>query len=512
MIASGFSGWVVETMVATTLLMLLVLALRRPVAAAFGARTAYALWALPTLRLLLPPLPGWAPLYVPVAHSGPANPLTIAIVDPATAAHLARDVAPPLAGTPPSLDLLLAHATPSLLVFWLAGAALWFGWQLLRYRGFLARALAEAEPLTRVGATEVLITPAVSGPMAAGVLRRRIFLPADFLGRYGAAERRLALLHEGAHHDRGDLVANFIGLAVVALHWWNPVAHWAWRAFRSDQELACDATVLAGADGADRAAYGRAVLKSACAAAPVAACAMNDKSHLKQRIVMMRERPLGRMRRLAGTAAVAGLVLSGLLVSASGRAPVAPVRAVAAVVAMAPVAPVAPVAVPMASARPVAAIPPPAPPAPASPPRPVARVATTRAAIIPDNRAIAATVAEASSLASADAARAIAVSGGARAIAIDAALARAHRVVLMSASEGSPSGETVVKMAADGAEKGAKLVRRVILRCHADAPGAMDCGGPMAFAMVAKPALDATIAEITARRPPSDRNDDRADG
>ncbi len=40
-------GWAVETIAAATLLMLLVLVLRGPVARRFGPQAAYALWALP---------------------------------------------------------------------------------------------------------------------------------------------------------------------------------------------------------------------------------------------------------------------------------------------------------------------------------------------------------------------------------------------------------------------------------------------------------------------------------
>ena len=51
-------GWALETFVATTLLMLLVLAIRAPVRKAFGPGVGYALWLLPVLRMALPPLPG----------------------------------------------------------------------------------------------------------------------------------------------------------------------------------------------------------------------------------------------------------------------------------------------------------------------------------------------------------------------------------------------------------------------------------------------------------------------
>ncbi|MFX7620664.1 M56 family metallopeptidase, partial [Acinetobacter baumannii] len=80
---------------------------------------------------------------------------------------------------------------------------------------------------------------------------------------YDADERSLALEHELAHHDGGDLIANWVALAVLAAHWFTPIAWYSFRAFRADQELACDARVLARRDPALRHAYGRAIVKSA---------------------------------------------------------------------------------------------------------------------------------------------------------------------------------------------------------------------------------------------------------
>jgi hypothetical protein len=150
----------------------------------------------------------------------------------------------------------------------------------------------------------------------------------------------MTLRHDGAHHARGDLLANLAGLVVLAAHWWNPLAHMAWRAFRADQELACDATVLAGSDGSARAAYAGAVLKSACIATPVAACAMNHKSQLKERIAMMKDRNIGLLRRVAGGLLLAGLAGAALAATASGEPPVPP--APPAVPAAPPAAPAAP--------------------------------------------------------------------------------------------------------------------------------------------------------------------------
>ena len=331
------SSWLIETLVGSTLLMLLVLAVRRPVARLWGPHFAYALWALPLLRMLLPPLPGWQPLFVPVARADAAGDYAVGLLPPDRAAQFTQPLPAPEPG-------LISDWPTLLLILWAVGAAVWLAVQAARHLRFVGRAVREGTPLATAGGVAVIMSAAVPGPMAAGVLRRRILLPADFLARYTPAERRLILLHEGAHHDRGDLLANLAGLLLLALHWWNPVAHAAWRAFRADQELACDATVLAGSDGDTRVAYGRAVLKSACVATPIAACAMNHKSQLKERIAMMKDRKFGLLRRLIGGLAVAGVATAALAGTASGQP--------------APSAPAAPPAPPEA----------PAPPAPPEPP------------------------------------------------------------------------------------------------------------------------------------------------
>jgi beta-lactamase regulating signal transducer with metallopeptidase domain len=364
-------GWVLATLLASTALMLLVLLVRRPVAAAFGARVAYALWLLPVLRLVLPPLPGWTPPWLTASDTAPIA--AAATPDPVAAATLAEttlSAVPTLAD--PAMVLL-----PLLALVWAAGGLLWFGWQMRRYRRFVGHVLGDAVALPPVGAIAVLASPAVAGPLAAGIRHRRIFVPADFATRYSADERRLALAHESAHHARGDLLANLVGLVVLALHWWNPVAHWAWAAFRADQELACDATVLAAAGPEHRLAYGRAVLKSACGATPAAACAMNHKTQLKQRIVMMKAPPVGIVRLFAGSVSAVALAGAGLLLTASGSAPP-------------PLAPLAPLA-PVKAATPPAAVPPPAPVAPratAVAPAPPAPPAAPHVIIIKDGKLV----------------------------------------------------------------------------------------------------------------------------
>jgi bla regulator protein BlaR1 len=292
--------------------MLVVLVLRGPVARRFGAQAAYLLWLLPALRMILPRLPKFAeePVQAVPIHFDIAR-----IVAAATApAHQAASTTlSPVAVSQPSIDWLMVT-----LLVWLGGAAVYLAWQLGRHHRFMSIALEHADAGFLRSGIKVRLSPVVTGPLAAGIFHRHILLPEDFEQRYNGAEQRLALAHELAHHRRGDLIANGAALAMLALHWFNPIAHWAYRAFRNDQELACDATVL-GASPESGTDYGRALIKSARAGmAGTAACALGPTTELKRRIMMIAHSTRSRASRIAGVGLATVLVGLGLGLTASG--------------------------------------------------------------------------------------------------------------------------------------------------------------------------------------------------
>lgn len=320
------TGWMVQTLVSSALLAAIVLMVRTSVARRFGPRIAYALWLLPALRMVLPPLPGWRQLYFPMFAIS-RNQAHIGLMSPDELVRMSKTmaIAPAAAGhvEPPSPVIEAIHTLPLgtiLLALWLGGAALCFAWQMARYYRFLDAALCGARLLTRECGIDVLISAGVDGPVASGIVKRRIFLPADFMTRYVPDERRLALVHEAAHHDRFDIVANFVALALLSLHWFNPIAQRVYRAFRADQELACDATVLANAKAGDRHAYGSAMLKSASGRMPAIACALSHKAQLKERIGMMARKPVSLGQLLCGAALAMATIGGGLVLTASGDA------------------------------------------------------------------------------------------------------------------------------------------------------------------------------------------------
>jgi beta-lactamase regulating signal transducer with metallopeptidase domain len=296
-------AWLAGNMVWATAAMLVVLLIRRPVTAWLGAGAAYALWLAPALRMVAPPGPWLA------AIAGPAVP-ALAPIELA----FETDMAAPAAATGGVPWLGIA------LLVWASGALLFLVYQALAYRAFLTRLSLSLRSAGSHKGVPLMESEAVEGPLALGLLDRRIVTPADFGQRYTAAERALALDHEAYHHRRLDLLANHVALVLLALHWFNPVAWLAFRAFRADQELSCDAAVTASASAETRADYARALIKSASRPGLIAACPLNHADQLKRRLKMMNRHKHNRARLFGGAAVTAGLIVVSMALGAPGHA------------------------------------------------------------------------------------------------------------------------------------------------------------------------------------------------
>lgn len=292
-------GWWLGNMALASLLMLAVLTLRLPVSRWLGAGAAYALWLVPLLRLVAPPLPSLSTELAPL----PTITLAVDVGD--------RLAAPNGAG----IDW-----TSLLLALWALGAVGFLAWQWLTYRAFLTRLSLSSRSAGEHRGLPLIESAAVRGPVALGLLDRRIVVPADFTTRYSAGERALALDHEAVHHRRGDIWWNHVALLILALNWFNPVAWIAFRAFRADQELACDAAVIAGRESAARGDYAEALVKSVSPEWPVTAAPLNQVDQLKRRLKMLQTHRKGALRTLGGIAAVAALAAAGALLGSPGIA------------------------------------------------------------------------------------------------------------------------------------------------------------------------------------------------
>ncbi|MCL1551313.1 TonB family protein [Xanthomonas nasturtii] len=235
------------------------LLLRRALRAWLGATAAYAIWAAVPLAVLAALLPG-----PPLATALPKMPALVA------------------------LPLTLESSQPAwageLLAAWLAGAvamAVALCWRQRQYVHSLGA-------LHALGSGLWAATHDVGLPVSLGIWRPRIVVPMDFHTRYTAAERTLILAHERLHLRRGDLHANLLAATLLCIGWCHPLMHLAWRAFRLDQELACDAAVLARFPG-QRRSYATAMLKTQCGAGwmPTTACHWAAPHAITQRVAAL---------------------------------------------------------------------------------------------------------------------------------------------------------------------------------------------------------------------------------
>lgn len=384
--------WIVDTLVWTGILIALVLMIRRPVARWFGPQMAYALWALPMARLLLPPI------QLPASFASEIAPEKSAGLLDRNAAALALDnetrFHTPVATTfgnagsgaaAPDQSSLITPVTSldsALLIalaiaVWLTGAAVFLYMRFSAYFRLRAELLEDAREVGREGPIRLIETPGTDGPLAFGVLHKVIALPLGFMAQADRQARDLALAHELAHHRGHDLVINMAVQPLFALHWFNPLGRYGWLALRRDQEAACDARVIANEPYEARAHYANVIASFAAGpnlslAAPMACPVLGDKSIIHRlRSLSMNDK--SKTRRIAGRALLGVSALALPLTASISYAesqPEAP-----------PVPPSEPVAVAVTAAS-IAAPTAPTPtapdtvPLPPEPPAPKARIIT----------------------------------------------------------------------------------------------------------------------------------------
>jgi bla regulator protein blaR1 len=347
-----------QTVIAVTVLITLILVARKHVARQFGAGVAYALWAIPVARLLLPPLSMPSSLVSVLGITTPApirtwtaeiaptivrSPEPVGSVNPAVGA-------PPTPGDVSSSPLLEASygslAFPDLsepmfggmlvgtvFAIWVGGALYMLARSSFAHHSFmqtLRREEMPASPQLTCLADDVARqiglkrTPRVStsfissGPLVSGLLRPTVLLPAWFEDDYTVPQQRAALAHELTHIKRGDLWALQLSEIFVSVLWFNPLAYIALRAFRTDQEAACDSDVLKSGASSPHA-YGETLLKAVQLALPerlTAAASLPLTHALKERMIRMTTPSPSRSRRLVG-AGVSGLLGSAALMSSA---------------------------------------------------------------------------------------------------------------------------------------------------------------------------------------------------
>ena len=290
--------WLIETTLASSVAILLVLLVRRPLRSGFGAGMAYAAWALVPAMLLVLAIPA------------PSLPLPVSMPLSAVATMQAA-----VASVPQP-----AQQWPDwMLAAWIAGVIVMLSrmaCQQHRFQRAMGGLQRRADGAWQSDASAGL-------PAVVGMLPSRIVLPRDFEQRYDARQRSLLLAHERVHMARGDVRWNALAMLLRSLFWFNPLLHFAHARFRHDQELACDQRVIARHPDA-RHAYGEAMLKTQLATQSLPlGCHWGHGHPLKERLEMLK-RPVPTLKRLqAGGLLVTALVSGGAYAAWATQAPIA---------------------------------------------------------------------------------------------------------------------------------------------------------------------------------------------
>ena len=144
-------------------------------------------------------------------------------------------------------------------ILWIVGASLLIGRILIGYGivwclrqqaqvqrdGPLCDALRQARlTLDCYSKVEVATSPAISSPMALGILRPIIVFPADLVEKLRTDEFTLILMHELAHVRRWDNLTLLLQQLVSAVLFFHPAVWLCGRMLRREAEQACDDLVV----------------------------------------------------------------------------------------------------------------------------------------------------------------------------------------------------------------------------------------------------------------------------
>lgn len=317
-----------EWILMSSLLIVIVLAVRALFRGRMGLRLRYALWLLVLLRLLVPgtvfqtglsvlnyvPLSQTAAAQAQPSQSGGSPSAPEAEPMPVRPEGEAEPRPSGPAAAPDSAPAGAADWRGVLTAVWLGGAGVLAAALLacnLRFYLRLRR-MRRTHPIPGV-AVPVYVARGLPSPCLYGFPR-----PAVYLTPAAAGEPELlghVLRHELTHRRHGDHIWAVLRAAALALHWYNPLVWLAAVLSRRDGELACDEGALQGADDRERAAYGRTLIRLVTArpsAGELLCCATTmtaGSSSLKERIAMIARKPRTLAAVLAAVALLAGLAV-----------------------------------------------------------------------------------------------------------------------------------------------------------------------------------------------------------
>lgn len=319
-----------EILISSTVLILVLTALRFLLRGKISPCLQYALWLLAALRLLLPVSLVRSP--VSVMNAVPDVPAAVQRLTapedrraPQTDSAQAPTQTVSEPGAAPAEAQTQLTGSTILKVIWLTGAAAMALVILTQNLLFLRRLKKLRQPFAcPESPVPVWLASSLPSPCLAGLLRPEIYLTPEAAQDPDTCQ--FVLRHELAHYHARDQLWSLLRLLCQCVYWFDPIVWLAASLSRRDCELACDERVLKNLDPGSRAEYGRALLSLVApkqARGQLLSCATTmqlGRKSLKERIMLIAKKP-----KMAAYTLVFVLVLSLVLTACTfTSAPVQP--------------------------------------------------------------------------------------------------------------------------------------------------------------------------------------------
>ena len=315
------SAWIIQSSV----LILVITALRFALRGRIKLRLQYALWALVLLRLLIPVSLGQSAVSLlnfipertaavqagaPASESGAAAPVQAAEPEiPAQPAPAEEPVLPasPAEGRTAQAERPAAAAAEQVepaaarpdarqlaLGIWALGGGAVLLAALISDAVFSQRLRRSRKPVELEGfPLPVYCCRWIETPCLAGLFRPAVYINPALL-EDGPGLRHV-LCHELTHYRHGDAVWTRLRCLCLALHWYNPLVWLAAALSRRDAELACDEAAIARLGEGERSGYGRTLIGLTCTGRAgllsMATTMTGSRRGLRERICLIAEKP-----------------------------------------------------------------------------------------------------------------------------------------------------------------------------------------------------------------------------
>ena len=330
-----------------SVLSLLLVCLRYTVLRKMPSTIYYYAWLLVLLRFALP-LPGLVPTTGGTADAAPApsapavysemntkdvsdpdqNNVTKSVPTESTISKIdlnateTKEMA--VSDTSPKASLSIDWRSPKLwLSVWAFGAFVSMAVTVLSYLKFsfgLKKNLMQPDSFTREVYASIpgrkpalYFSDSARTPMMLGVIRPKIVLP---YREYNEELLLNILRHELTHYRRFDTLYKWASVAVLSVHWFNPITWFIRREINRSCEMSCDEMLLRSMNKDEKQSYGNSLLvmaaSSALPSAVVATSFATEKKNLKERLVQIMNYKKSGTRMLAAVLTVTLLTGCGV--------------------------------------------------------------------------------------------------------------------------------------------------------------------------------------------------------